>query len=72
MWLGHQQGRTSTLGICLVILIQFYTVPNESKIYSRKWEEWPKNGYYVQANIINPRQVSQGRNKLMALSLSFS
>ena len=31
MWLGHQQGKTSTLGSQLVILIEFYIAPKDSR-----------------------------------------
>lgn len=30
-WLGHQQGKTSTLGSRLVILIEFYIAPKDSQ-----------------------------------------
>lgn len=31
MWLGHQQGKTSTLGSQLIILIEFYIAPKDSR-----------------------------------------
>ena len=32
------------------------------KICGRKQEEWPKKGYYVQAEVIKLRWVTQGRD----------